>query len=62
MIHGATGYSNGMIITGLLLLLIGALTGVGVLWTAGIIVIIVGLVLMVLGRTGHRVGGRAHYW
>jgi hypothetical protein len=51
-----------MIITGLLLLLLGAVTGIGLLWTAGIIVIVIGLVLMVLGRTGHQVGGRPHYW
>jgi len=51
-----------MIVTGLILLLIGALLGIGILWTLGIIVVIVGVVLMLLGRTGHAVGGRAHYW
>jgi hypothetical protein len=28
----------------------------------GIILLIVGCVLMLLGRSGHHVGGRAHYW
>jgi hypothetical protein len=56
------GYRGDMILTGLILLLIGALLGIGILWTLGIIVVIVGVVLMVLGRTGHAVGGRAHYW
>jgi hypothetical protein len=51
-----------MIVTGLVLLLIGALLGIGILWTLGIVVVIVGVVLMVLGRAGHAVGGRAHYW
>jgi hypothetical protein len=51
-----------MILTGLLLLLVGALLGIGILWTIGLVVIIVGVVLMLLGRTGHQVGGRAHYW
>jgi hypothetical protein len=56
------GYRRDMIVTGLILLLIGALLGIGILWTLGIIVVIVGVVLMLLGRTGHAVGGRAHYW
>jgi Family of unknown function (DUF6131) len=51
-----------MIILGLVLLLIGLVAGSGLLWTAGIIVLLVGLVLMVLGRSGHQVGSRAHYW
>ena len=51
-----------MNLTGLLLLLVGALLGIGILWTIGLVVIIVGVVLMLLGRTGHQVGGRAHYW
>jgi len=46
----------------LLLMLIGFLLGVPILWTIGIVVAIVGLVLLLLGRSGRRVGGRAHYW
>ncbi len=51
-----------MIIAGLLLMLIGLLVGVPILWTIGIVLAIVGLVLLLVGRTGRRVGGRAHYW
>lgn len=51
-----------MIILGLILLLIGLLTGIGILWTVGIVLVLVGLVLMLLGRSGRQVGGRAHYW
>jgi hypothetical protein len=51
-----------MIILGLLLLLIGLIAASGVLWTLGIIVLLVGLVFLVLGRSGHAVGGRPHYW
>jgi hypothetical protein len=51
-----------MIILGLVLLLLGLLTGIGLLWTLGIILVIVGLVLLVLGRSGRKIGGRAHYW
>ena len=51
-----------MIVTGLVLLLLGLVLGIGILWSAGVVVLIVGLVLMLLGRNGHSVGGRAHYW
>ncbi|MER6448079.1 DUF6131 family protein [Streptomyces venezuelae] len=51
-----------MIAVGLILLLIGFLTGVSLLWTLGIILLVVGAVLWVLGSAGHAVGGRRHYW
>jgi hypothetical protein len=51
-----------MIIIGLVLLLIGAIAAIPILWTLGIILVIVGVVLLILGRVGHQVGGRAHYW
>ena len=56
------GYCPRMIILGLVLLLLGLLLQIGILWTAGIIVLIVGAVLMLLGRSGRPIGGRAHYW
>ncbi len=51
-----------MILIGLVLLLIGALASIPILWTLGIILVIVGVVLLILGRVGRPVGGRAHYW
>ena len=51
-----------MIIFGLILLLIGFVTGIAILWTIGVIVLIVGLVLWILGATGRAVGGRRHYF
>lgn len=51
-----------MIILGLILLIIGLVAGIGILSTIGIILIVVGLVLMLLGRSGRKIGGRAHYW
>lgn len=51
-----------MIIFGLILLLIGFVTGIAILWTIGVIVLIVGLVLWLLGATGRAVGGRRHYY
>jgi len=51
-----------MIIVGLVLLLLGLLLHIPVLWTIGVIVLIIGAVLFLLGRTGHAVAGRRHYW
>jgi len=51
-----------VIIAGLVLLLLGFLLAVPLLWTLGVVLLVVGLVLMLLGRTGRHVGGRAHYW
>ncbi|MDQ1435477.1 MAG: hypothetical protein QOF59_2293 [Actinomycetota bacterium] len=51
-----------MIIAGVLLLLIGLLTGVGILWTVGVILIIVGAILWILGAAGREIGGRRHYY
>ena len=41
-----------LIIAGIVLLLLGLLLGVGILYTIGIILIIVGAVLWVVGSTG----------
>jgi hypothetical protein len=51
-----------MIIIGLVLLLIGFLVKVAIVWTIGIVVLVVGLILVLLGSVGHAVGGRRHYW
>ena len=51
-----------LIVAGIVLLLLGLLLGVGILYTIGIILIIVGAVLWVVGSTGRAVGGRRHYY
>ncbi|MFN3257801.1 MAG: hypothetical protein ACE37B_19145 [Ilumatobacter sp.] len=51
-----------MIILGLILILIGALTNIGILYTLGAVLAIVGVVLWILGSTGRAIGGRSHYW
>jgi hypothetical protein len=51
-----------MIIFGILLLIIGFVAGIGILWTIGIVVLIIGVVLALLGMAGHAVGGRRHYF
>jgi hypothetical protein len=51
-----------MIILGILLLIIGFVAGIAILWTIGIVVVVIGLILALLGLAGHAVGGRRHYF
>jgi hypothetical protein len=51
-----------MIVAGLLLLIIGFVAHIAILWTLGIIVLVVGAILMLLGATGRAIGGRRHYY
>jgi hypothetical protein len=51
-----------MIVLGVVLLLIGFLVGIPVLWSIGVILVFLGLILALLGMAGHAVGGRAHYY
>ena len=51
-----------MIVLGLILLLLGLLLGIGILWTIGIILIIVGAILWILGSMDRAVGGRRHWF
>lgn len=51
-----------MIILGIVLLLLGLLLKVPILWTIGLVVLVVGLILLLLGSTGRAVGGRRHFF
>ena len=51
-----------MIVLGLILLIIGFLAKIAILWTIGIILIVVGAILALLGGMGRAVGGRRHYY
>jgi hypothetical protein len=51
-----------VIILGVILLLIGFIAKIAIVWTVGIIVLIVGAILALLGMAGHAVGGRRHYF
>lgn len=51
-----------MILLGIVLLIIGAVTGLALFWTIGLIVLVAGLVLVLLGAIGHPVGGRRYWW
>lgn len=51
-----------MIILGVLLLVIGWALGIGLLETLGMILLVIGLVLLVFGATGHPVGNRPWWY
>lgn len=51
-----------MIILGLILLLIGYFAGISLLYYVGGILLVVGVVFLILGRTGRAVGGRANWF
>ena len=51
-----------MIVLGIVLLVLGLLIDSGILWTIGIILIVVGAVLWILGTMGRAIGPRTHYW
>ena len=51
-----------MIILGVILLVIGYFAGISLLYYIGGLLLIIGVVLLVLGRTGRAVGGRANWF
>jgi hypothetical protein len=58
----STGYRNEMLILGVILLVLGFIFGIPILWTIGIILAIIGLILLLLGAFGRGVGPRRYYW
>lgn len=51
-----------MIILGIILLIAGFLLKISIVWTIGIILVVVGLVLTLMGSSGRAVGGRRTYY
>lgn len=51
-----------MIVLGIILLIIGFIAKIAILWSIGIILVLIGAVLFVLGSMGRAVGGRRHYY
>lgn len=51
-----------MIILGVVLLVLGFLTGISIVWMLGIVALVIGAVLIVSGRSGHRLAGRSHWY
>ncbi len=50
-----------MIVLGAILLILGFVLHINILWTIGVILLVVGAVLWLLGAVGRPVGGR-RYW
>ncbi|MCX2931441.1 DUF6131 family protein [Mycobacterium sp. CVI_P3] len=50
-----------MIVLGAILLILGFVLNIPILWTIGVILLVVGAVLWLLGSIGRPVGGR-RYW
>ena len=51
-----------MIVLGVILLICGFVFKISILWTIGIILLVIGAVLSVLGSVGRPIAGRRHYW
>jgi len=51
-----------MIILGIVLLIAGFLFKISILWTLGIILLVIGAILAIVGSTGRAIGGRRHYF
>jgi hypothetical protein len=51
-----------MILLGIILLIAGFLLKISILWTIGIVLVVVGVILALLGSAGRPVGGRRHYF
>ncbi len=51
-----------MIVLGVVLLIIGFVAKVAIIWTLGIIAIVVGAILAIAGTSGRAIGGRRHWY
>jgi hypothetical protein len=51
-----------MIGLGVLLLILGFVFGIQMLWSIGIVLLVIGAVLWILGSVGRPVGGRRHWY
>ncbi|MGZ0149592.1 hypothetical protein ACXJJ3_21190 [Kribbella sp. WER1] len=51
-----------MLIIGVILLILGFVLHISILWTVGIILVLIGAVFWILGATGRAIGGRRHWY
>lgn len=51
-----------MITLGIVLLVLGFVFNISILWSIGVLLLVIGGVLWILGSVGHAVGGRSHYY
>ncbi len=62
MTSAESGYPGEMITLGVICLILGLIFGLGILWSIGIILIVVGIILALLGMTGRAIGPRRYYY
>jgi hypothetical protein len=51
-----------MIILGIALIVLGYLLPIPLLYTLGVILLVLGIILWALGSTGRHIGGRSHWY
>jgi Family of unknown function (DUF6131) len=51
-----------VIVLGIILLVIGFIATIPILWTIGIILVVIGAILALMGMMGREIGGRRHYY
>jgi hypothetical protein len=51
-----------MITLGVICLILGVVLGLGILWTIGIILVVVGIIVNVLGIADRAIGPRRYYY
>jgi hypothetical protein len=51
-----------MVFVGVVLIILGFVANIVILWTIGIIAVVVGVVLALLGTTKYAIGGRKHWF
>ena len=51
-----------MIAVGFICLVLGFIFGVPLLWTIGIVLLVIGLILALVGAAGREIGGRTHWY
>lgn len=51
-----------MIVAGIALIVIAIFIRNGFIWTIGLLSLVLGLIALLLGATGHRVAGRRHFF
>lgn len=51
-----------MIVLGIILLVIGFVANIAILWTIGIVLVVIGAILALLGMAGREIGGRRHWY
>lgn len=51
-----------MIVTGVILIVLALLFDIGILYTIGAILVVIGVILWILGAMGRQIGPRTHYY